>query len=238
MNVIQKHIISLFLIALISNYSLSQNKLERNLDFGIFGGFSYYQGDINHSRLFYIPKPSIGGFLRYAFHTRWATRIGIYSGILKGDDNNFNNLYQKTRNANFSTPIVELTGQIELNFLPYRIGDKKKNWTPYIFTGGTFLVASYADNVYQPVLPFGIGIKKNFSTRFSIGIEWAYRKTFTDGLDNLSWYKKLPTTTIENNHLIPKQRAYFHQKDYYAFVGIFLTYKLRFFEEICHVWEQ
>jgi len=237
MVIFQKHIISIFTILLSINLS-SQNKLERNLDFGIFGGLSYYQGDINHSKLIYNPKPSIGGFLRYAFHTRWAIRVGIFSGTLKGNDLNFNNLYQKTRRANFSTPIVELTGQIELNFLPYRIGDKKKNWTPYIFTGGTFLVASYADYVYQPAIPFGIGIKKNFTTNFSIGIEWAYRKTFTDGLDNLSWYKNIPTTSVENNYLLPKQFAYFHQKDYYAFIGIFFTYKLKIFEEVCYAFRE
>ncbi len=237
MKKILKHIVVQLLCLFLYFSSFSQNKLERNLEFGIFGGLSYYQGDINHSRLFYSPKPSIGGFLRYAFHTRWAIRAGFFSGTIKGNDLHFNNLYQKTRNANFSTPFVEVTGQIELNFLPYKIGDKKKNLTPYLFIGGTFLVASYADYVYQPAIPFGVGIKKNFSNRLSIGVEWANRKTFTDGLDNLSWYKNLPITTIENNNLLPKQKAYFHQKDYYAFFGVFFTYKLRFFEEVCHAWE-
>ncbi|MCX7863220.1 MAG: DUF6089 family protein [Bacteroidales bacterium] len=236
MKIIKLTILSLSIIVW-AKVILAQNKLERNLDFGIFGGTSYYQGDINHSRLFYKPMPSFGAILRYAYHTRWAIRFSVFSGSIKGSDYNFNNNYQQFRGANFSTPIVEATGQIECNFLPYRIGDKKKNWTPYIFTGATFLIASYADHVYQPAIPFGIGIKKNFSTRFSLGIEWAYRKTFTDGLDNLSWFEKIPTFDTENTHLILKQRAYFHQKDYYAFLGIFFTYKLRFFEEVCNAWE-
>ncbi len=237
MNFLKLHIVILLSLISLSNFLLAQGKLERNLDFGIFAGASYYQGDINHDRLLYAPKFSYGALLRYAFHTRWAVRGSIFSGNLQGNDLSFNNSYQKFRHANFSTPIVELTVQLELNFLPYRIGDQKKNWTPYVFTGGTFLVASYADHVYQPVIPFGLGIKKNFSKRFSIGIEWAYRKTFTDGLDNLSWFKKLPTTKVENDYLLPKQYAYFHQKDYYAFFGIFFTYKLRFFEEVCNAWE-
>lgn len=233
----KKYILLFSLLMLFSVVAYNQGKLERNLDFGIFGGASYYQGDINHARLLYNPKPSIGGLLRYAFHTRWAIRASIYSGTLKGSDLSFDNNYQQFRGATFSTPVVEVTGQIECNFLPYRIGDKKKNWTPYIATGGTFLVASYADHVYQPAIPLSIGLKKNFSTRFSVGLEWSYRKTFTDGLDNLSWYKTIPTTNTENIHLIMKQRAYFHQKDYYAFVGIFFTYKLRFFEEVCNAFE-
>ncbi len=232
-----KHISLYIILSIFSISAYNQGKLERNLDFGIFGGASYYQGDINHSRLLYKPMLSYGGLLRYAFHTRWALRASIFGGTLKGNDVDFKNNYQLFRSATFSTPIVEVTGQIECNFLPYRIGDKKKNWTPYIATGATFLVASYADHVYQPAIAFGIGLKKNFSSRFSLGLEWTYRKTFTDGLDNLSWYKTIPTTTTENAHLIMKQKAYYHQKDYYAFIGIFFTYKLKFFEEVCNAFE-
>lgn len=210
---------------------------QQHLDFGLFAGGSYYQGDINASKIMYSPGFAYGAFIRYAFHNRWAARGSIFSGKLSGNDNDFKYQYQHFRNTSFSTPIVEVTGQLELNFKPYRIGDKKKKWTPYVFTGGTFLIASYADHVYQAVIPFGIGIKANLAPRLGIGIEWAYRKTFTDGLDNLSWYKQLPTTSTEHNYLMLKQYAYFHQKDYYAFIGIFLTYKIRLTEEVCNAWE-
>ncbi|GAB4463857.1 MAG: hypothetical protein Fur0028_15430 [Bacteroidales bacterium] len=221
-------------LAILSNHS---TQAQQHLDFGLFVGGSYYQGDINTSRIMYSPGFSYGGFIRYAFHTRWAVRGSIFSGNLKGNDQNFSYQYQHFRNVSFSTPIVEATGQIELNFKPYRIGDKKKKWTPYVFTGATFLVASYADHVYQPVIPFGFGIKANLAPRLGMGIEWAYRKTFTDGLDNLSWYKHLPTTSTEHDYLMLKQYAYHHQKDYYAFIGIFLTYKIRLTDEVCNAWE-
>lgn len=210
---------------------------QQNLDFGLYAGTSYYQGEINTSKLLYSPQFAYGGFIRYAFHTRWAIRGGIFTGGLKGNDDNSKFQYQHYRHAKFSTPIVETTAQLELNFLPYRQGDKKKKWTPYVFTGATFLIASYADHVYQPAIPFGIGLKANLAPRLGVGIEWAYRKTFTDGLDNLSWYKTLPTTTTEHNYLLNKQIAYYHQKDYYAFLGFFLTYKIRLTEEICNAWE-
>jgi len=234
-NILIKYIIVALLL-----YNIVNTKsafAQQNLDFGLFAGGSYYQGDINASKIMYSPGFSYGGFIRYAFHTRWAVRGSIFSGNLKGNDQNFSYQYQHIRNASFSTPIVETTGQLELNFKPYRIGDKKKKWTPYVFTGATFLVASYADHVYQPVIPFGIGIKANLAPRLGMGIEWAYRKTFTDGLDNLSWYKTLPTTTTEHNYLLNKQIAYYHQKDYYAFIGIFLSYKIRLTEEVCNAWE-
>ncbi len=210
---------------------------QRNLDFGLYAGASYYQGDINSSKLMYAPNFAYGAFIRYAFHTRWAVRGSVFTGGLRGNDNSFKYQYQHFRHSSFSTPIVEATGQIELNFLPYRIGDKKKKWTPYIFTGATFLIASYADHVYQPVVPFGLGLKANLTQRTGVGIEWAYRKTFTDGLDNLSWYEKIPTNTADNSYLLTKQSAYYHQKDYYSFIGIFLTYKIRLTEEVCNAWE-
>jgi hypothetical protein len=210
---------------------------QTNLDFGLFAGGSYYQGDINASRLLYSPRFAYGALVRYAYHTRWALRGSIFGGALHGNDNNFSYPYQHLRGFNFSTPIVEATGQIELNFLPYRMGDKKNKWTPYIFTGATFLIASYADHIYQPAIPFGLGVKVNLSTHLGMGIEWAYRKTFTDGLDNLSGQKQIPTIITEHNYLMFKQDAYYHQRDYYAFLGIFLTYKLRLTEEMCDAYQ-
>ncbi len=210
---------------------------QRNLDLGFFGGGSYYQGDINASKIMYAPRPAFGAFVRYAFHTRWALRVNIFSGQLKGNDKDFSYTYQQIRSGNFSTPIIEATGQIELNFLPYRFEDKKKKWTPYVLTGATFLIASYADHVYQPAIPFGLGVKVNISKRLAMGAEWAYRKTFTDGLDNLSGYKKLPETTTNHSVSHYKQFAYFHQKDYYAFMGIFFTYKLNLTDIRCDAYQ-
>jgi hypothetical protein len=232
-----KGIFYIVLFTLLLGFNAKKGQAQRNLDFGLFGGIAYYQGDINTSKLFYMPQFTYGAFIRYAFHTRWALRGGISGGQLKGTDKNQPFSYQNYRNANFSTPIVEVTGQIELNFKPYRMGDQKKFWTPYVFTGATFLVASYADNVYQPAIPFGLGIKISLSKRVALGCEWAYRKTFTDGLDNLSWHKSLPTTSTEHSYLLPKQYAYYHQNDYYSFFGIFLTCKINLTEEVCNAWD-
>lgn len=237
MNLLKTKYSIVFSLILSLLFTYNNTKAQKNLDFGLFAGASYYQGDINSSKLMYAPNFAYGAFIRYTFHTRWALRGSIFSGGLKGNDHNFNYLYQHFRRSTFSTPIVETTGQIELNFLPYRIGDKKKKWTPYIFTGATFLIASYADHVYLPAIPFGLGIKANLTPRTGVGMEWAYRKTFTDGLDNLSWYEKIPTNSTDNGYLLMKQYAYYHQKDYYSFIGIFLTYKIRLTEEVCNAWE-
>jgi len=200
---------------------------QKNLDFGLFGGTSYYLGDLNASQQFYYAHPAYGGLMRYNLNSRWALRASIYGGELSGNDLDFKYKYQQFRNYSFNTPVVETTGQIELNFLPYRIGDKKNNFTPYVNIGGTFFIAPYALQPYQPAIPFGVGLKFNFMPRIGMGIEWTFRKTFTDGIDRVVWYRNMPTTPVENSYLLDKQTGYFHQRDWYSFFGLFVTYQFK-----------
>jgi len=200
---------------------------QKNLDFGGFAGTSYYLGDLNTSHQFYQIHFAYGALMRYNLNPRWALRASIFGGELSGNDMDFNFKYQRYRKFNFYTPIVETTGQIELNFLIYRIGDKNYTYTPYVHIGGTFLVASYAIHPYQPAIPFGVGFKFNILKRMGMGFEWTFRKTFTDGIDRVVWSKQLPTTTAENDYLISKQTGYFHQRDWYSFCGLFITFQIK-----------
>ncbi|MCX7955004.1 MAG: DUF6089 family protein [Bacteroidales bacterium] len=227
-------ILSLLLFFNFHLYFYSQNYY----DFGFYAGAVYYQGDINPSKLFYMPDFSYGGFLRYVFHSRWAIRCNMYAGSLNGNDARSKYSYQKIRGHYFSSPIIDITGQLELNFQSYFFGRTEKHfkWTPYVASGFTFLISSWSEQVFVPALPMSLGLKYNFTKKFSMGIEWSYRKTFSDKIDNLWWYEKLTSTKAENFMFI-KQRAYFHQRDYYAFFGIFLTYKYQLKENICYEWE-
>lgn len=208
-------------------YSVVAVNGQKNLDFGLFGGASYYLGDLNTSHQFYHSHFAYGALMRYNLNSRWALKASLYGGGLSGDDLDFKFKYQRYRKYSFYTPIVELSGQIELNFLPYKIGDKRNKFTPYVSVGGTFLIASYAIQPYQPAIPFGVGFKFNFMPRVGMGIEWSFRKTFTDGLDKVVWYKDLPTTTVENSYLLDKQTGYYHQRDWYSFCGLFITYQFK-----------
>jgi hypothetical protein len=61
-----------------------------------------------------------------------------------------------------------------------------------------------------------------------ISLEWAYRKTFTDYLDQLpdDEYSGIPS--IDN-----KQRSYAATNDWYSFAGVSLTYKFAFGKTKC-----
>jgi hypothetical protein len=200
---------------------------QKNVDIGLFGGTSYYLGDLNTSRQFYNVHFAYGGLARFNYGPRWSVRASIFGGGLSGDDLDFDYKYQRHLKRTFYTPIVEVTGQIELNFRPYRVGDKRNKYTPYVHVGGTFLIASYALQPYQPAIPFGLGFKFNLLPRVGMGLEWTFRKTFTDGLDKVGWYKDIPVSDTETDYSMKKQSGYFHQKDWYSFAGLFITYKIK-----------
>jgi len=209
---------------------------QKNVDIGLFAGTSYYLGDLNNARQFYNPNFAYGGLARFNYNSRWSFRISLFGGGLSGDDMDFIYNYQRIRKRTFFTPIVELTCQAELNFMPYKIGDKRNKFSPYVHAGGTFLIASYALQPYQPAIPFGVGIKFNVLPRIGMGLEWTFRKTFTDGIDKVTWHKEFPAVTGKNGNYLFKQTGYFHQRDWYSFAGLFITYKINISDSNCNAY--
>ena len=184
---------------------------QRKSDIGIIGGISYYMGDVNHSRHFYSPSPGGGIILRYNFNARNSIRFsGIYAR-LKGDPADFNEPFPNSANTAFSTGLVNVGLSTEFNFMPYLATKTRKDrYTPYV-SGGlgyTYVLGGSS----TPSLSFGGGFKYNLTTRMSAGLEWTFHKTFSDELDNVQ------NIGFENN-------VFFHNKDWYSIVGVFVTYK-------------
>lgn len=212
---------------------------QKKADIGIIGGGAYYQGDINHSKLFYSPKPAYGLIYRYNLNRRFAFRGNLIMAMLSGNDNDFTYDYQLARNRSFSTPLVDLSGQTEFNFKNYRIGDKKHPFSPYVFVGLSFIIASYADNPYIIGIPFGLGIKQNIGKRIGIGLEWGYRKTFSDYIDGISGIRLYPTYFNKNYHKYSyKQLGNFRNTDWYSIFGLFISYKLYTGEKECYIYDK
>ena len=194
---------------------MGQSKTE----LGGFLGASYYQGDINKSKIFYSPSVAGGILLKYNFSKHFVVGLkGIY-GHLKGSDSDFKNLENQLRNASFSESIIDLSCQFEFNFLPYTSsGYIKKNdnrFTPYlsIGVGANFILGS--GNFENPLtIPFGLGIKYNIFERLTLGVEWNYTKTFNDKIDGVVNIQDASNTPV------------IHNDDWYSFCGVFLTYKL------------
>lgn len=162
----KSHIYPLLLsnIALLFALLLSPQLRSQTLDVGVFGGGSYYLGDINPSLHFVGSRPGYGAIARFNHKERWSFRVGIYQGKLQADDafynevdavlhyasgdiniNDPNLVYYmvSNRGLSFQTDITELSFLAELNFFPYFVGSKRNTWTPYIFAGaGLYLYES------------------------------------------------------------------------------------------------
>ena len=121
----------------------------------------------------------------------------------------------KNRNLHFKSDVIELSGQIEFNFLPYETGNSLYPFTPFIFTGVSLFnynpKAEASDGQWyalqeigtegqgttsfpnrkkyaltQMSIPFGGGVKIGVADDFNIIIEYGLRKTFTDYIDDVS----------------------------------------------------
>ena len=200
--------IFLFCIILSSHvFSQQRRRNFRQHEVGFLIGGSYYIGDLNPRRQFFLTQPAAGAFYRFTPNYRYAFRGGINWGNIMGDDSQTDNADQIQRNLNFKSRIIEFNAIAEFNFLEYRISNDKYKFTTYLFLGidvfnfkpraqmGNFWIDLQPLNtegqtkrykLTQVSIPFGIGAKMNVSKQVGIGLEWGPRKTFTDYLDDVS----------------------------------------------------
>ncbi len=191
---------------------ITLNVFSQRSEIGVFGGTSYYLGDLNPKKHFALPALAFGILYRYNFNPRFAYKLIASYGTLEGNDANVK--FNVDRNLSFKSPVLELSNQIELNFMKYVPGNMDYPFTPYIFSGFSVFYfnpkAEYNGHTYdlQPLgtegqgtsaypdrqkyslsnlaIPFGVGFKFNLSKFISIGLEWGLRKTFTDYIDDVS----------------------------------------------------
>ena len=191
-------------------------KAQKKVDLGIFGGGSYYLGDINQSKQFYSLSYAFGGLYRYNINPRYTIRGSVYYGNLQANDQDFGNWFQQSRDESFSGTVLDATLQFEFNFVPYSTFGRAGEYAVYT-TGGigmAFINTSKSPPTSKLVIPFGIGAKVNLGKKMGIGIEWGFRKMFYDVLDGFE------------NPIDPEYRSFIHNFDWYSIAGISLTYKI------------
>lgn len=104
----------------------------------------------------------------------------------------------------------------------------------------------------QFCVPFGVGLKVNTAKKVSINFEWGIRKTFTDYLDDVSGKyadgtllaaEKGPVAagladksiTQEGGSNAGRQRGNSYTRDWYAFAGVMITFRLNSAENVCEM---
>jgi hypothetical protein len=272
-----KKLVALFLGAVLCTSSVFA---QRNLEIGPFLGCSYYLGELNPNGFFdQFTHIAAGAVCRYTLNNRLAVRANLFFGEVSGDDSQSKSASQRERNLNFQSPIDELSAQVEFNFLEYELGDAKHSFSPYIFAGfgafemnpqglignnwvalqplgtegqGTSANPNRPYSLIQPAIPFGIGMKANFSKTICISIEWGMRKTFTGYIDDVSGTYVDPAILLANRGAngsmavaladrsltadkasdIGEQRGN-GKDDWYSFAGIVLSFRLRMHSKPC-----
>jgi len=104
---------TLSICMLISLFSLVVNAQRHEL--GVFGGTSYYIGDINPKKHFAQTNFAFGGIYRYNFNPHWAIKFNAYHGKIEGDDAVIK--HYRSRNLSFRSNLTEIGATVELNFV-------------------------------------------------------------------------------------------------------------------------
>ena len=104
----------------------------------------------------------------------------------------------------------------------------------------------------QFAIPFGVGLKINTAKRVNINLEWGLRKTFTDYLDDVSGKYADQALLLSEKGLVAaalsdksytqaggsntgRQRGNAFTKDWYAFAGVIITFRMKGKEGQCDV---
>jgi hypothetical protein len=200
----------LFILIGISTFDAFSQSREAGIAIGLMG----YRGDLDPTMydLTYI-DPGIGILYRRSYSNHWAFKAAINYGRIQATDENADDFWSRNRNLNFRSNILEATGQIEFNFLPYQTASPFTKWSPYLMAGFTVFrfnpkgklnddwielqplgtegqgIEGSSERIYRRTalaFTFGGGFKFKVSRRFGITIESGVRQTYTDYLDDVS----------------------------------------------------
>jgi hypothetical protein len=185
-----------------SFYSARRN---RNLMIGGGSGIAYYSGEMVNPGSVGIIKPNIAFQVEYFFFSRISARAAVTWFQISGNDANANDS-RKQRNLSFRSNNFEANATVAISLIPQ--GSRfyqRSRINLHAFTGigilqfnpstkyqGDWISLPALEtegvnySTVQPVIPFGLGMRLKVDPFFSILIEGAYRKTFTDYLDDVS----------------------------------------------------
>ena len=230
-------------------------------ELGGFAGGSAYMGDLNPSNPVKVSGVALGAFVKRNFDGYLSAKLGYTFGQISGADNTSSNAQTRARNLSFVTQLSEFSMIGEFNFFKYIPEAGENRYTPFIFLGvgvvGYNPQAVYQGQTYdlRPLMtegqskpypkmafaiPYGVGVKYNFSGKWNFIADIGYRNPTTDYLDDVSGKypdpAKLPSDLAralsdrsgENTGVyigVPgTQRGDMRPRDTYMFVGFSISF--------------
>lgn len=201
------------------------SQAQKGWEVGPWIGVSNYFGDLNSNYSLTDPGPAGGLGVRYNFGHRVCLKSSLNYGYVYGNDQDSPNNFERIRNLDFRSHIVDMTNTAEFNFLPYTHGSRYEDFTPYMMVG--FSVFYYAPftyyegeryylrplgtegqrgtseyNVISAGITYGGGFKWDINYEFSMNVEFTFRRLFTDYLDDVSTvYPQLSKLAAERGEI-------------------------------------
>jgi hypothetical protein len=205
-----------YFLSVLSFFQFVTASSQLKMDGGFFAGVSYYLGDINPNRQFYDVSPSFAALLKFPINLRYDLRAQVTYGSFRANDADFANEYQRARGMSFTNSAFDFSFTGEYNFFPFKYNERRKIASPYLFAGIAYdriMVSTVGGNGHLSI-PFGVGAKYYLQKNVKIGLEWSFRKTFTDDVDGII------------NPGNEQVNSFFSNKDWYSFTGFFITFGL------------
>lgn len=185
-------------------------------------GLNFMLSDMN-STWYGNSNFSVDALFRFVLNPRMAVKLELGYNFIKGSTEGVGEFYPtettmpgaQRLSYSMSGGIVDLAAMYELHFLPYGwyrnyLGHKRI--TPYVQLGAGVLYST-PGKAFSVQFPIGVGLKWKVARRVNLGLDWTFRFTLSDGLDNL----KDPTGISVSG---------FHGKDFYSKTMLTLTYDI------------
>ncbi len=165
-------------------------------------GMSTYYGDICEGWDCYEFRHSLALGAYYRYNPRFCFKLDAFWTRLANSDK----IYKAERNLGFRTDVYELSASAMYDIFPFEHHfEQRRTIEPYVHAGiglayfnpmGQLDGKWYNLHQYQtegksysrltPVIPFGVGLRTRLRHDLNISLEFTYRKTFTDYLDDVS----------------------------------------------------
>jgi hypothetical protein len=242
---------------------------SQNFHFSGWLGVAGYNGDLKAHSITLSQTHILGSIgMQYDLSEHIAARSYLTFTGLRGDDKK-GTVSMQERNLNFKTKFFEWEVSAQYNI--FSLNDKW--WTPYVFAGigiyhynpytkdtagnqvflkplsteGEGFIAGVNDYKLTGVsIPIGVGFSYALNEDMRLGLEFGYRKTFTDYLDDVStnYVDKSALLTARGQTAVDlawrgdeyngapypvggRERGHANQQDGYYFIA--LTYTVRYF---------
>jgi hypothetical protein len=242
---------------------------SQNFHFSGRLGVAGYNGDLKAHSITLSQTHILGSIgMQYDLSEHIAARSYLTFTGLRGDDKK-GTVSMQERNLNFKTKLFEWEVSAQYNI--FSLNDKW--WTPYVFAGigiyhynpytkdtagnqvflkplsteGEGFIAGVNDYKLTGVsIPIGVGFSYALNEDMRLGLEFGYRKTFTDYLDDVStnYVDKSALLTARGQTAVDlawrgdeyngapypvggRERGHANQQDGYYFIA--LTYTVRYF---------